>query len=219
MRKIIFNNGVLYHVYNRGTDKRNIVMDKYDVQRFLQSMRDFNSVDPIGSLYELSYIKNTKLGGRTAKSSKTKKLVSITAYCLNPNHFHLILKQIENNGISEFMKRLGGGYAWYFNNKHVRTGNLFQGKFKANIVDTNEYALRLSVYVNLNNRVHRLNAQAFTASSWEEYISLQKTKDDLCDKSIILKQFLSKKDYKNFAEEALAQIIQRKELLKEIEFE
>src|SRR3989344_438138 len=62
-----------------------------------------------------------------------KPLINIVAYCLNPNHFHMILEQIEDSGISKFMKRLAGGYSWYFNNRYKRSGTLFQGPFKAKI--------------------------------------------------------------------------------------
>ena len=65
-------------------------------------------------------------------------LVQIICYCLNPNHYHLLLKEIKDGGISEFMKRVGGGYTWYFNNKHKRSGTLFQGRFKSVHIKSNE---------------------------------------------------------------------------------
>ena len=131
MRKTIFTEGEFYHVYNRGVDKRTIFLDDYDYARFLQSMDEFNTVNPIGSIYENFFAK--KLGHRV---SKNKKLVNIVTYCVNPNHFHFILSQVSDRGIEKFMQRLNMGYAKYFNNKYKRDGVLFQGNFKAVHIDT-----------------------------------------------------------------------------------
>lgn len=90
-------NGEIYHIYNRGVEKRDIFSDPYDVARFLESMSEFNTREPIGSLYQHSFRKQTnQLSGETAKS---EKLVEIIAYCLNPNHFHFILKQVSDWGL------------------------------------------------------------------------------------------------------------------------
>ncbi len=125
MRKTKFIAGEFYHVYNRGTDKRRVFLDEYDYSRFFQSMEEFNSLRPIGSIYENSFVKiNVKrqLGNRTSKFKQ--QLVNIVCYCLNVNHFHLILQQKAKNGISEYLKRLSGGYTKYFNNKWRRNGVL-----------------------------------------------------------------------------------------------
>ena len=153
-RKSSFVIGEHYHIFNRGVDKRIIFSDRYDIHRFFQSMIEFNTVDPIGSLYENSFL---QLGGETPKFGE--KLVNIIAYCLNPNHFHLILEQLKDGGISEFMKRLAGGYTGYFNQKNDRSGSLFQGVFKDVHIDSNEYLLHASAYVNLNDRVHQLGGE------------------------------------------------------------
>lgn len=183
-------------------------MDKYDFERFLQSMREFNSKTPIGSLFENSFRENNRLGSRTAK------LVDIICFCLNPNHYHFILKQRVENGISEFMKRLGGGYTQYFNLRHKRNGTLFQGKFKAVHVDSNEYLLHVGAYVNLNNLVHRIRGDNFK-SSWQEYLG--DPNERLCAKDIILKQFKNRKEYKDFAEDSLKSMHDRKDSLTELE--
>lgn len=212
MRKDIFTNEEHYHVYNRGVDKRIVFVDEYDIKRFFQSMVEFNVVDPIGSIYERSFL---KLGGETPKLRK--KLVNIVAYCLNPNHFHLILEQVVDGGISEFMKRLGG-YTSYFNNRYKRSGVLFQGVFKSVHIDSNEYLLHVSSYVNLNDRVHQLGG--FTPklvksmSSWEEYTN--KKIKGICKKDIVLGQFENVGAYKKFALSSLETIIKRKADLKDI---
>ena len=209
MRKEVFANNEFYHIYNRGTDKRNIFADDYDLERFFQCMREFNSLEPIGSIYEYSFLKD-KLGSR---ASKKGNLVNFIAYCLNQNHYHFILQQVSNKGIEKFMQRLGTGYSKYFNNKYRRSGVLFQGKFKARHIDSNEYLLHLSAYVNLNNRVHRLGSRA-SKSSWDEYIN---EKHNLCKKHIIVDQFKKIAEYKDFAESSLKDILSRKKLFKELE--
>ncbi len=213
-RKDVFANGELFHIYNRGVDKRIIFTDDYDVGRFLKSMVEFNTVDPIGSLYENSF---NQLGGSTAKSEE--RLVNIISYCLNPNHFHFILGQVTDKGISEFMRRLGGGYTWYYNNKYKRSGSLFQGRFKSVHIDSNEYLLHVSSYVNLNDRAHQLGGSTAklvrSRSSWGEYTDAGSK--GICEKEIILGQFTSSAEYKKFALSSLEAIIQRKEELKDID--
>lgn len=215
MRKIKFVKGEFYHIYNRGIDKRNIFADQADLKRFFQSMDEFNTLEPIGSLYENSFLAPEALTKR-----KTKPLVYFVAYCINPNHFHFILREATENGISQFMHRLSGGYTWYFNQRHKRSGSLFQGTFKARHIDSNEYLLNVNVYVNLNFQVHQLgpigsSATKLTRSSWDEYTAKHPSVE-LCKKDIILSQFKSKNEYKAFALETLPVLIERKQREKEM---
>jgi len=214
MRKVPFRKGEYYHVYNRGVDKRNIFSDRNDFQRFFQSISEFNVLYPIGSIYWNSF-KTSEL--RHPMSKSNKKLVNIVCYCVNPNHYHFILEQLEDRGIEKFMQKLGTGYTNYFNRKHKRSGVLFQGKFKSVHIDSNEYLLHLSVYINLNNLVHKIELRNPTSkSSWEEYI--RNGKFGICkNKEVILGQFRNKKEYKQFAEKFVKGIIKRKEMLKDME--
>ena len=186
MRKTELKNGEFYHVYNRGVDKREIFMDNYDYLRFLKSLEEFNSEELIGSIYEQSFRKRNLLGHGVSK------LVEIVAYCLNPNHYHLILKQVTDKGIEKFMHKVGMGYSKYFNNKYTRSGALFQGVFQSINIDSNEYLLYLSAYVNKNKFIHGYDNK-FEFSSLKEYAG--KTVYSLCDKAIILKQFRNKQEY------------------------
>src|SRR3989338_626944 len=120
-RKIQFAEGEYYHVYNRGVDKRSIFNDREDVERFVQCMEEFNVVEPIGSLYENSF-RHDQLGGKASKlelvDDEDMPLVEFIAYCLNPNHFHFILKQLVDKGIEKIMHKLGTGHTMFFNNKY-----------------------------------------------------------------------------------------------------
>jgi len=153
MLKPFFAKQEFYHIYNRGVDKRDIFMDSDDLYRFLKSMNDFNVQDPIGSIYEHSF----KLGSPTPK---LKKLVNFVAYCLNQNHYHFILEPLVDNGIQKFMHKLSTGYTNYFNEKYKRSGSLFQGGYKAIHINSNEYLLHASVYINLNYKIHKKRGES-----------------------------------------------------------
>lgn len=202
--------GEYYHIYNRGVEKRNIFTDKRDLDRFIQSIDEFNTKNPIGSLYQNSFVKD-QLGG------KASKLVNFVAYCLNPNHYHFIITPLVEGGIEKFMQKLGTGYTMYFNNRQKRSGVLFQGKFKSKHINSNEYLLKLSSYVNFNNCDENGNVKnKLSISSWEEYIELSNL--NFCDKSIILEQFSSNKEYKKFALESWKDSCKNKKEFEDFEF-
>ena len=209
MRKTLFAEGEYYHIFNRGVDKRVIFQDSDDFNRFLLSLTEFNSVEPIGSIYEHSFKKKSQLGNSVSKSvEKTKKpLVEMVAYCLNKNHFHLILKQVVEGGVSTFMHRLGLGFTKYFNEKNKRSGSLFQGPFKAVHITSNEQLIYVGAYVNLNNIVHGYKRTNEFRSSWDEYIS---NSNGMCHKGILLGQFSTIKKFKRIAEDTIRQIVARR---------
>ena len=214
MRKVPFKKGEFYHIYNRGTDKRNIFGDDWDIHRFFQSVAEFNVPYPIGSIFWNSF-KINKL--RHSMSKSDKRLVNIICYSVSPNHYHFILEPLVDGGIEKFMQKFGNGYTKYFNHKYKRSGVLFQGKFKSTHIGSNEYLLHLSVYVNLNNLVHKLGLRhPMSKSSWEEYIKGGEV--GLCkNKEIILEQFRSKKEYEDFANEVVKGMIERKKMLKDMD--
>ena len=217
IRKINFVIGEHYHIYNRGVDKRDIFCDQEDLNRFFQSIQDFNTEDPIGSLYEKNYLsKKLNFGGKAAK--KSQKLVSIVAYCLNPNHFHFILTPLVENGIQKFMQKLGG-YSTYFNIKNQRSGSLFQGKFKSKYINSNEYLIHLSIYINCNNYDKNCSIQnKLSKSSFFEYINPDDIKNKICDTDIVLKQLRSNKEYEKIAKGTWKEISRKKDQLKVFEF-
>ncbi len=210
MRKVQLVDGEYYHIFNRGVDKRDIFNDEEDFQRFLTSMVEFNVLEPIGSIYENSFRKKNKMKNKALKSKNSAPLVEYVAYCLNKNHFHLITKQCVDKGIEKLMHRLGLGFTKYFNQKHKRSGSLFQGTFKSVHIESNEQLIYLSAYVNLNNRVHKSKlGNLVSKSSWEEFV--EKPKERLCKVKIILDQFRSVDKYKKMAEETVEEIRSRRE--------
>lgn len=212
LRKTPFANSEIYHIFNRGVEKRKILMDDFDYARFFQGMNLFNVLDPIGSIFE-NFFRKPPLG---SEASKSGKLVDFLCFCINPNHYHFILRQLEERGIEKFMHRFSTGYTKYFNNKYKRNGVLFQGPFKSVHIDSNRQLLHVSAYVNLNFKVHSLGSEASKSlSSWDEYIG--KAGYNFCNKKAILGQFKNKAEYKTFAERALVEIKRRKEYLKDLE--
>ncbi len=141
-----------YHIYNRGVDKRDIFIDNTDIKRFIESILEFNQIDKVVSLANLR--KNKSEIGAKSLSKDRKPLVAIVAYCLNPNHFHFVLKQLADGGISKFMLKIQSGYTSYFNVKNQRSGSLFQGTFKAHHIGNENYFNKMLGYVNNNYEVH-----------------------------------------------------------------
>ncbi|MFA5744971.1 MAG: transposase [Candidatus Paceibacterota bacterium] len=134
-----------YHCYNRGIEKRIVFEDTRDYHRFLELLYLANDVFPL----RRSDISTHKLE-ETLNIPRGKKLVSIGAFCLMPNHFHLVLKEVMDGGITAFMRKIGTAYALYFNTRHKRTGNLFLKPFRSRHVSTDRYFQHLINYVHCN---------------------------------------------------------------------
>ncbi|MFA6006249.1 MAG: transposase [Candidatus Paceibacterota bacterium] len=134
-----------HHVYNRGTEKRDIFLSNADRKLFLKYLYLLNDRE-VESPSRL--IKSQ--GEEAEKDIDHKPLVAVMAYCLMPNHFHLLLHEIYEGGISKFMQRLGTAYTMYFNEKYGRSGALFQGVFKSKLITDEEYLLKIIDYIHLN---------------------------------------------------------------------
>jgi len=157
MRRTKFAPNNFYHVYNRGVDKRDIFLEDNDRWRFLQGLCLFNDENSSSNiLWQLE--KNR--GAVTlrilkefivSQQKERDPLVRIMVDCLMPNHYHLLIEELKEKGITRFMHKLNGGYAGYFNNKYERTGGLFEGPFKATLVDNEIYLQYLLVYINVIN--------------------------------------------------------------------
>lgn len=203
-RKIVpLVTGETYHLFNRGVDKRNIFSDKVDFFRFHKSLQLFNAENKSGSVFELSFDEDW--------INSQKPLVDIHAYCLLNNHFHLLLTQVVDNGISEFMKRVGGGYTSYFNERFNRSGSLFQGTFKRVLCESNEQFLYLAAYVNLNNKVHE--RKDFYLSSFDVYAGNKIEK--FVKTSVILEQYKSHDSFILFSEKTASDIAEKRKADKE----
>lgn len=214
MRRVKFQTGEYYHIYNRGVDKRNVFVGDRDFLRFIRSMREFNRVESIGSLYLQSKTDGDKVPGAFKRLPEPlEPLVEFVSYCLNSNHYHFLLKQLVDNGISKFMLKLGMGYANYFNVKHSRSGSLFQGRFKSIHIKSYSYLLKLLVYVNCNYEIHSLGkAKDWIWSSYLDSTGIRN--GTLCNLDIIKNEFKNLEDFRIFCDDILPDIKTSKELQK-----
>lgn len=151
MKKPEFVEGEFYHIYNRGVEKRDTFIDKQDYLRFIYCLFEFNKNDAIINTKRDFNPNLFEVRPRTDdKEEKTNNLVEIIQFVLMPNHYHLLLRQKQDGGISKFMQKIGTGYTMYFNQKNNRVGALFQGKFKAVLIDKDNYLEHLSFYIHAN---------------------------------------------------------------------
>lgn len=137
-RKEKFLVGEFYHLYNRGTEKRKIYLDKKDYEHFMHLMYVCNSEKSL----ELRNIKED--------FNRKKILVNIGAFCLMPNHYHFLITEVSEGGISKYMLKLMTAYTMYFNKKYERSGKLYEGKFKSTYANTDKYLKYLYSYIHLN---------------------------------------------------------------------
>jgi putative transposase len=150
--------GNIYHVLNRGVDKRKIFMDGGDYFRFIHDLFEFNDTEPVNNAtyyFRKSKSSQYKDVGRPYIKGEKRKIrkkffVEILAFCLMPNHYHLLLKPVVENGVAQFMKKINGGYAKYFNDKYERSGALFQGRYKLVPITEEKHFIHLPYYIHLN---------------------------------------------------------------------
>jgi len=185
-RAIPFIKSSVYHVYNRGHNKQQIFINHKDYSRYLKRAGEY-----IG-----------------------KHQVTLFAYCLMPNHIHLLIRQDGDVSIDRFIHRLHTAYTMYFNKKYERVGSVFQGRFKAKLVDTDEYLLHVSRYIHINpielfhvqGRALISELGAYPWSSYGQYV--ESRLKPLCDPTFILNYFSNsplrgKTTYRLFVEEYL----------------
>lgn len=143
--------GEIYHVYNRGVEKRNIFQGENDYFRFIRCLFELNDANPVEKPYIpiQSMDRDSKFRMSDIRN-KRKLLVDILAYCLMPNHYHLMIRERIESGIPQFIRKLGTGYTNYFNQKYERVGTLFQGTHKREHLTRDEHFMYLPYYIHLN---------------------------------------------------------------------
>lgn len=159
-RKEQFETGRIYHVVLRGIDNNKLFKNIDDHYRGIFSIYEFNTVNSVEILkrrrdrarMKAHFKKLQKAGGNptSAQLDSRDKLVEILAFCLMPNHIHLLVKQLKEGGVIKFMKKFGGGYAKYFNKKYSRKGYVFQNRFLAVPIKTDEQLQIVFAYIHAN---------------------------------------------------------------------
>ncbi|OGE33527.1 hypothetical protein A3J19_04510 [Candidatus Daviesbacteria bacterium RIFCSPLOWO2_02_FULL_41_8] len=207
-QQAVFGNGEFYHVVNRGVEKRITFLDKRDYQRFLETIEYYRLEKPPT---RFSFRNRPKI---FKKDSSNEVLVEIICFCLMPNHFHLLLKQVQENGISIFLSKLTNSYTKYFNTRHKRVGPLFQGSFKAVRIEDDEQLTHTSRYIHLNPLIDYLvkDLKSYKYSSYPQFLGL---KDGFCKTHCILDHFSLPSTYEKFVldQEEYGRIIKKIERL------
>lgn len=184
-RKTAHVEGEFYHLYNRGVDRRTIFSSSADYKRFLMLLYLSNDKNTV----HLSNLLKTSAGQDVFCLDRDEPLVAIGAFCLMPNHFHILATPLVEGGLTKFMLKLQTGYSMYFNTKNERTGSLFQGPYRSEHADNDIYLKYLFSYIHLNpaklkeplwkeaRATERRGIQAFVEtypySSYKEYLSKQ----------------------------------------------
>jgi len=219
LREAAFVPGEYYHIYNRGIDKRIIFKSTYDYRRFIMLLYVANSEKPI----RLDDLINTlhKKYEEILNLPKSNPLVSIGAWCLMPNHFHIIIREEIENGVTKFMRKLGVGYSMYFNIKYQRTGSLFGGVFKSKNISDDRYLKHLFGYISLNpldlefpeweELIDKQNPKVWTDflkkyqySSYFDYIGVNRVEKNILNKEAFPEYFSSTEEFEDFVESYLS---------------
>jgi putative transposase len=207
IRTISLAAGEFFHLYNRGVDKRTIYLDSYDHRRFVELMYLCNSSTAI-NMRDIHRDNSSVFEFETGEP-----LVAIGAYCLMPNHFHILATPLVEGGLTKFMGKLGTGYSMYFNKKYKRTGALFQGRFKSEHASTDEYLKYLYSYIHLNP-VKLIDstwkekgikdaaksfdfAASFQYSSLSDYLGQKREEGKIIDPKPFPEYFATQNDIKN----------------------
>ena len=223
-RKSDFSVGEYYHLYSRGTDKREIFLDQKDYYRFVVLLYACNNTDPVNMC---KYFQ----GGKTLKGllniKREDTLVDIGVYSLMPNHFHLLVKEKVEGGITKFAVKLLTSYSMYFNRKNNRKGTLFESKFKAKHVDSDEYLKYLFAYIHLNpvklidpkwkengipdrKKVQKYLSE-YSFSSYPDYQDKARLESRIINKEVFPEYFTNKDDFDEFIDEwlSLSELIEK----------
>lgn len=189
-RVVPFANGEYYHIFNRGVAKMQIYLNVFYYRQFLNTVLYYQISEPKP---RFSFFKRQPI-----VLDKKRKLVDIVCYCLMPNHFHFLLRQVRDGGITEFIGKISNSYTKYFNIKNKRVGPILQGEFQATHVENNEQLIHLSRYIHLNPLIGYVtrDLRTYRWSSYLEYLGIAKS--NICSKEIILSQFKSENDYEQF---------------------
>ncbi|MBI2103417.1 transposase [Candidatus Woesebacteria bacterium] len=202
MRPVVLENNETYHVFNRGIEKRNTFTSKREFDRAILTIDYYRHSKPFMRLSK-ALLLNIEERSKFFEQLKNNgdKQVSIISYCLMPNHFHFLLKQNQDSGISRFVSNFSNSYTRYFNTRNKgRVGPLFQGIFKSVLVEDDNQLMHVHRYIHINPAtsyvVKSSELENYPWSSLPEYLG--KTKFGICDKEIILNNFKTTRSYGKF---------------------
>lgn len=202
--------GEYYHIYNRGTQKQDIFNNDEDRIRFLFLLLTFQGKKHIANINRTikNNVQNRVLNIRydLIQDIVEERIVEIVAFCLMPNHFHIIIKEVKESGIAEYTQRVFLAYTKYFNTRYEKSGHLFQGSYKSVHIIDDEQLMYLSAYIHKNPltlREWKLSFEQYPWSSYQDYIGSSRW-GDLLVTEIILTRFVHQIEYKQFVHASIA---------------
>jgi putative transposase len=200
-----------YHIYNRGVDKRVIFCDQQDYAVFLSFLKHALSEDK-GEMFDSSLISDAqRFNFRRLNLAES---VDLLAFCLMPNHFHLLIYQHSQDGITKLMRSIATAYSIYFNKRYDRSGTLFQGRYKASRILNDSYWQHISRYIHLNALDVTRDYKSYPYGSFRYYIKAAKA--EWVKPKIILDSFSGINEYEEFHDdykEVRKELIDIKEML------
>lgn len=197
-RKIVFANGEYYHLFNRGVERRPVFTNKWEFSRAMDLVYFYRFDKP--PLRYSKYLALNEGQRQIFLVSLKEKSVEIVAFCLMNNHFHFLVKQVKDHGVSKFMANFMNSYTKYFNTKYQRVGHLFQGAFKAVHVESDEQLLHLSRYIHLNPVTSfKVKPEELKNYQWSSYSSYIRNSDVyFVDKDVVMNFFKKPAKYESF---------------------
>ncbi len=191
-RKIIFENGQYYHVFNRSIGRQPIFAHTYNAQRFIEAVEYYQKSNP--PIRFSIYRRQKRYFDKISQSN----LVSILAFILMPNHFHFLIRQEETFGIKQFIQKLSNSFSHYYNLKHERRGPLFENTFRVVHVETETQLIHLSRYIHLNATTSFLTEDPllYPYSSYPAYMN--RNTMSWLDKTFLLNHFKTPQRYARF---------------------
>ncbi len=219
MRKEVITVNSYFHVINRGNKQMPIFRQKSDLWRMLFGLFYTNTSGASSKNWMKELERegvNPKIFMWPKKFGERYPLVSIVAFTIMPNHFHLLIKEIVDDGISKFMHKFSMGYSKFINAKYSESGSLFQGKFQSRLIEEDDYFRRAAVYVMVKNTFELYPkgglagatkdfegawdwALTYPFSSFRFYAT--NTNSPILDKDLLGEIFDSPKDFKDFSKD------------------
>lgn len=203
IRNIPLITGQVYHIFNKTQSDAPVFQNARSSQAMLDAIwyYQYQKVP-----MKLSHYRTQPAMDRQKISSilsASPRQINLLAFCLMPNHFHLLIKQTSDSGISKYMSKIQNSITRYVNIKHKQKGHVFIGQFKAVRVESDEQLLHVSRYIHLNPYTGYIvrTVEEMKKYRWSSYTEYTTGLKGICDQEVIRSHFKSKSGYEKFVED------------------
>ena len=189
-----------YHIYNRGNQTQQLFFDQSDYIRFLFGIlfcqSDISLSHPSRQVGYFLKKKSFQVDADTIDAILNNRRVELINFCVMPNHFHLLVRNVTETGIPTYLHKVSNAYAKYFNTKYDRSGHVFQGTYKANSLMNENDVMRLSAYIHNNPKELNYKLEEY---AWSSLIDFKQNRwGNLLERGIVRERFKSFKDYLSY---------------------